>query len=313
MLYLTEDDVRRLLPMRECIPLMRKAFSALASGDAINQPRRRLVMPTRSVLHYMAGSDGRYFGAKIYATNLRHGAHFLFLLYRAEDADLLAVMEANYLGQIRTGAATALATGLLARPGSRTVGIVGSGFQARSQVEALVAGIEVESVRVWSRSAEARGRFAAECSGQLGIRIEPAGSAEEAVSGMDVLITATNSREPVLRAEWVSPGTHINAVGSNQANRREIPADLVERAGLIVVDSREQGKMESGDLLLALDPAGWNRVAELQEVVAGRRGRTNAAEITLFKSNGLAVEDVAAAGYVYERALESGTGREFHS
>ncbi|MBZ5585820.1 MAG: ornithine cyclodeaminase family protein, partial [Acidobacteriia bacterium] len=135
MLYLTEDDVLRLLPMRDCIGLMRTAFERLASGEAVNQPRRRLILPTHSVLHYMAAGDPRYFGAKIYSTHPRHGAHFLFLLYRAEDAAPLAVIEANRLGQIRTGAASGLATTLLARPGARAVGVIGSGFQARSQLD----------------------------------------------------------------------------------------------------------------------------------------------------------------------------------
>lgn len=308
MLYLTEADVVRFLSMAECIGLMRTAFERLASGEAINQPRRRLVLPSRSTLHYMTGSDGRYFGAKIYSTNPRHQPHFLFLLYRAEDAEPLAVIEANHLGQIRTGAASGFATSLLARAGSRTLAIIGSGFQARTQLTAVRAAMpSLRHVRVWSRTAEKREAFARECG------VEAAETAEQAVRGADIVVTATNSAQPVIEAGWVAPGAHINAMGSNQARRRELPAELVMGADLIVADSVEQSRMEAGDLLLALSDEDWVRVVELKDVAAGRSGRKRPEDLTIFKSNGLAVEDVIAAGWVYERALEAGAGRPGHS
>jgi alanine dehydrogenase len=303
MLFLTEAQVREALPMAECVGLMRTVFARLAGGEAINQPRRRLILPTRSALHYMAGSDGRYFGAKIYSTNPGHGAHFLFLLYRAEDAALLAILEANALGQIRTGAASGLATSLLARPGSHTLALIGSGFQAQTQLEAMLAIAPIERVGVWSRSREKREAFARQASERHGIQVEAAPTAEAAVRGADIVVTATNAAEPVIESAWVAPGTHINAMGSNQARRRELPADLVARASLIAVDSIEQSRMESGDLLLAFEEQDWQRVADLQSVVAGKCGRQNPDEITLFKSNGLAVEDVIAAGWVYEHCV----------
>ena len=304
MLYITETQVREALPMSDCLGLMRTVFTRLAAGEAINQPRRRLILPTRSTLHYMAGSDGRYFGAKIYATNPKHGAHFLFLLYRAEDAAPLAVIEANALGQIRTGAASGLAAELLARPNSRTLALIGSGYQARTQLEAMLVAVpSIERVRVWSRSAEKRQAFARESSQQFARPVDAVDTAEEAVRGADILVTATNSAEPVVEAAWVAEGSHINAMGSNQARRRELPSDLIGRAVLIAVDSIEQARMESGDLLLAFQEEDWNRVVELQDVVAGRIARRAPREITLFKSNGLAVEDVIAAGLVYERSI----------
>src|SRR4051794_5918833 len=175
MLYLTESDVLNLLPMSDCLPLMRTAFERLASGEALNQPRRRLTLPTKSTLHYMAASDGQYFGAKVYSTNPGHQPHFLFLLYRAADAELLAIIEANHLGQIRTGAASGYATQLLARPDSRTLAVIGSGFQARTQVAAIRAAMPgVDYIRVWSRSAEKREAFARECG------IDATTTAEEA-------------------------------------------------------------------------------------------------------------------------------------
>ena len=306
MLYLTEADVREFLPMKDCVGLMREVFERLASGEAINQPRRRLILPTRSVLHYMAGSDGRYFGAKIYASNPKRGAYFLFLLYRAEDAAPLATIEANALGQIRTGAASGFATQLLARPESRTLAIIGSGFQAQTQLEAMLAAMPgIDRVRVWSRSAEKREAFARSAG------VEAAATAEEAVRGADILVTATNSGEPVVEDAWIGPGMHVNAMGSNQARRRELPTALVKRAGLIAVDSLEQSHMESGDLLLAFEKEeDWRGVVELQEVAAGRAGRKDAGQITVFKSNGLAVEDVIAAGMVYERAMAAGRGSQ---
>jgi ornithine cyclodeaminase/alanine dehydrogenase-like protein (mu-crystallin family) len=306
MLLFTEQDVRNLLPMADAVALMRRVFEDLATGKAQNQPRRRLILPTGSVLHSLAGAFGGYFGTKVYSSNPRHGAYFHLLLFSAEDASPLALMAANYLGQIRTGAATGFATDLLAKPDAEQLAIIGTGFQARSQLEAVLVARPFRSVRVWSRSPEKREQFAAECSEAFGIRIEPTPTAERAVRDADVIVTATNSREPVLEADWVSPRALVNAVGSNQAKRRELPTALIERAGLIAVDSIEQARVESGDLILALDEAGWQspKLVELSELAAGRRSYDGDGPI-VFKSNGLGVEDVAVAGYVYERADKS--------
>jgi len=311
MLYLTESDVRDLLPMPDCIGLMQSAFARMAAGKAANQPRRRLILPTGSVLHYMAASDGEYYGAKIYATNPRHGAHFLFLLYRAADAEPLALLEANHLGQIRTGAASGLATRFLAREDASILAVIGSGFQARTQLEAMLAVRKIAEVRVWSRDPAKRAAFAAGSTERFGTPVRAVETAEEAVRGADIVVTATFAKEPVLAAEWVAAGAHINAMGSNQAGRREIPAEMVRRADSIVVDSIEQARMESGDLLMAFDDHDWTspRLVELQDVVSGRSpARTRPEQVTLFKSVGLAVEDVIAAGFVYQRALASGRG-----
>jgi len=311
MLYFTESDVRALLPMGEAIRLMQTVFERLARGEAINQPRRRLILPTGSVLHYMAASDGPYFGAKIYSAHARHGAHFLFLLYRSEDAQPLALMEANYLGQIRTGAVSGMATRYMARPDDDTLAIIGSGFQARSQLSAMLAERAFRWIRVWSRDAGKRNDFAAECSGAFQTKVEAVDTAEEAVGGAGIVVTATNAKDPVIEPDWIEPGTHINAMGSNQAKRRELPAELVRRADWIGVDSIEQARMESGDLLLALDEKGWkdSKLMELKDVVAGGFKR-RPTDVTIFKSNGLAVEDVICAGYVYEIGLQQGRGAE---
>lgn len=308
MLFLTESDVLQLLPMREAVRLVREAFERLRAGEAVNEARRRLRLPTRSMLHSMAASDGRYFGAKIYSTHPVHGAHFLLLLYRAEDARPLAVIEASHLGRIRTGAASAVATGVLAAADAASVGMIGAGFQARAQLEAMLAVRPIKLARVWSRSTERRAAFAAACARDFGIAVEAAASAREAVAGADIVITATNSREPVVESSLIGADAHINAIGSNQPDRRELPADLVRRAAVIVVDSLEQARAESGDLLMALEEDEWRRVVELKDVIGSPGQRPPG--ITLFKSNGLAVEDMCCAGLVYERAVERGLGRE---
>jgi alanine dehydrogenase len=290
MLYLSEEDVRELLPMRDAIGLMRDAFEALARGEAINQPRRRLILDTGATLHSMAGSYRNYFGTKFYSTHPRYGAHFYFVLYDAQTAEPLAWMEANSLGQIRTGATGGYATDLLANPEAETLGVIGTGFQARTQVEAIRAVRPIKTVRVWSRSEEKRRKFADDCSAQA------MDSAADAVRGAQIVITATNSPEPVLEAGWIAPGTMINAMGSNVATRRELPSELVRRATLVAVDSLEQAKIEAGDLLLANS---WANVVELKDV----ERHFQASEITIFKSLGIGVEDVAAGSFVYQRAL----------
>jgi len=212
------------------------------------------------------------------------------------------MLEANHLGQIRTGAASGYATRLLARADAATVGVIGSGFQARTQIAAMRIVRPIRQVKVWSRSVERRLAFARDCDAMA------VDTAEQAVRDSDIVITATNSRDPVLQDAWVSAGTHVNAMGSNQAQRRELPTALIRRADLIAVDSLEQARMESGDLLLALDPADWKtrNVVELKDV----RERPSADAITIFKSNGIAAEDVASAAYVYHRAIIEGRGEK---
>jgi alanine dehydrogenase len=300
MLYLTEADVRKLLPMNECVRLMRSTFETLRDGSAQNQPRRRLVLKTGSVLHSLAGAHGDYFGTKFYSTNPQHGAHFLFALYDAATAKPLALMEANHLGQIRTGAASGYATDLMANPRAEVLGVIGSGFQARTQVEAIRAVRQIQEVRVWSRNTEKVRKFAEE------VGATASESAEAAVRGADIVVTATNSKDPVVEAGWIARGTHINAMGSNIASRRELPTDLVRGAAVVAVDSLEQAKIEAGDLILA---DSWANVVELKDVQAGY----DPARITVFKSIGLGVEDVAAGGFIYEQARLQGIGRPLYS
>ena len=290
MIHIDEATVRRLLPMGKAIDLLDEAFRAWAAGTAGNQPRRRMMVPGGAVLHALAGFNETYFGTKIYSTHPQHGAWFHFLLYDATTGRPLALFDANWLGQIRTGAASGLATRRLAREGPAVVAVLGSGFQARSQLDAVRAVREVTRALVWSRNIEKARRFAEEMGAEV------AESADAAVMEASIVVTATSARDPLFAAASVRPGTHLNAAGSNAPGRRELPGELFARAGAIVADSVEQARIEAGDLLLGLDEAGWARVEELRD----GRTRRSAEEITVFKSIGLGLEDVAAAAWVYE-------------
>ncbi|MBK5292713.1 MAG: ornithine cyclodeaminase family protein [Acidobacteriia bacterium] len=311
MLLLREKDVLRLLSMKEAISVVREAFVGLASGAAQNHARRRLSLPSGAVLHSLAGAIGNYFGTKIYSTHPKHGAHFLVMLYDGATGRPLAIIEANHLGQIRTGAASGVATDLLAVPDADRVGVIGSGFQARTQLEAVLAVRFVQRVKVWSRDPDKRERFARQCTQDFGVQVEAASSAQQAVEDAGIVVTATFAKDPVLESAWVSSGAHINAIGSNNPQRREIPVELLERAAVVAVDSLEQARLESGDLLLAWPPETWaaRNVVELQQVAARKAGRTDRGQVTVFKSNGLGVQDVAVAASVYERAIRAGAGQ----
>jgi alanine dehydrogenase len=290
-IQLTEDDVRRSLPMPEAIGALREAFAAWKEGRAGNQVRRRMFLPGGAVLHAMAGWLDGYFGTKIYTTHPKAGAWFTFHLFDSATARPLAQFEANYLGQIRTGAASGLATDLLANPEAKVLAVLGAGFQARSQVDAVRAVRPQVEVRVWSRSAPRRESFAA----ALGARA--CDSAAEAVRGADILCTATTAREPLVEFSWLKQGAHINAIGSNNPARRELPAEVVEGAGLLVADSAEACLAEAGDLLMA--KIDWSRVVDLKDVRPG----WDPDRITVFKSVGLGLEDVAVAAHVYRKII----------
>ena len=298
MLYLTESEVAQLLPMRVCVDLTRRAFEDWRAGTAQNQARRRLTTPGGSVLHALAGACGSYFGTKIYSTNVRFGLReMLVLLFDGSTGQALAMMQAEQLGQIRTGAATGYVADLLSNPKASVVGMIGSGRQARTQLEAVRVVRSIQTARVWSRRRDGLEQFCKE------VDATPAESAEAAVRGADIVITATNAKDPVVDAAWIEPGAFVSAIGSNQGNRRELPADLLAAAGIVAVDSIEQARIEAGDLILAAD--GFARVVELKDVQASWDPR----RIAVFESLGLGLEDVAAAAYVYEQAVARNIGR----
>jgi len=317
-LLLREADVRMILTMPLAIEAVEEAFRHLADNSAVLHPRQRLHIPGQSYLHYMAAGDsgGGYMGLKIY-TSSREGLRFLLPLFDTRSGDLVALIEADYLGQMRTGAASGVATKLLANPDARTVAMIGTGSQARTQLEAVAAVRKIERVRAFGRDAQRREQFAEEMAVRLNITVRAVASAEGAVRGADIVVTSTTATEPVVFGAWLKPGAHINAIGANFPQKRELDDETVRRAGVIVVDSLQQSKQESGDLIQAFgdDAARWKNVRELAGIVAGKTagqisGRAQPEQITLFKSNGIAIEDIVVAGRVYELARTRAIGTE---
>ncbi len=311
-IYLTAEEVAQLLPMADAIEAVELAFRHLGAGGAVNRPRDRIAFGGGS-FNFMAGADQAqgYLGYKAYGGFRGHRAGMMVTLYSTENGRVLAMMAANRLGQIRTGAASGVATRLLARTGPAVLGQLGTGFQGVTQLAAVAAVRELQEVRVFSRTAERRELFAAEMRAQLGLKVQAVATAEAAVSGADIVNVITNSAKPVLRGAWLAPGTHINAAGCNVLSHREIDVETVRRADLVVADSAEQARREAGDLLPAVDRGviSWQQVRELADIVAGNVvGRTTPDEITLFESQGVALEDVTAAAVVYRRASERGLG-----
>ena len=313
-LLLKESDVRQLLTMDMAISAVEESFQRLADGTAILHSRQRLFVPGGSYLHYMAAADTRrgYMGLKIY-TSSREGLRFIVPLFNAISGELLALIEADYLGQMRTGAASGIATRLMAREDATKVGLIGTGLQARTQLLAIAQVRNIERVRVFGRDPARRANFSAGMAEQLKIPVDSVETAEAAVRETDIIVTSTTASQPVLRGQWLRPGVHINAIGANFPQKRELDGSAVFRADIIAVDSREQAKIEAGDLIQAFESntSRWDTVRELAEIAAGRTpGRAHPNDITLFKSNGIAIEDVVTASRVYEKAIEMKIGQQ---
>jgi alanine dehydrogenase len=313
-LLLSEADVKQILTMPLALEAIEDSFRRLADGSALLHSRQRLHIPGKSYLHYMAAADATsgYMGMKIY-TSAREGLRFLVLLFHVDSGELVALIEADYLGQIRTGAASGVATRLLARADAAKIAIIGTGLQSRTQLEALSLVRTITEVRAFSRHSENRERFAKEMTEQLSFPVVAVPSAQEAVRGADIVVTSTTSTDPVLDGSWLAPGTHINAIGANFPQKHELNGEAIRRCDIIVADSREQSKLESGDLIQMYgdDKRRWSSVTELAEIVAGKTpGRSTPQQITLFKSNGIAIEDIVVAGKIYELARDRGMGRQ---
>jgi alanine dehydrogenase len=312
-LLLTEADVRSLLTTPIALEIVEESLRQQGNGELILHPRRRVKLPDGALLHYMAAADTvrGYIGMKLY-TVARGTARFVVPLFRSTTGEMVALIEADALGQLRTGAASGVATKYLANANARTACIIGTGYQARTQLEAVADVRRLASVRAFGRDPERREKFCREMSERIGVAVEPMGSGEEAVKGADIVITATPATQVVLEGAWLAPGMHINAMGANWPQKRELDAAAVSRANKIVVDSIEQSKMEAGDLIQAFgeDQSRWNAVQELSQIVAGKEpGRGSGDQITLFKSNGIATWDLAAAVRVYEMAVARGMGK----
>ncbi|MDB4890355.1 MAG: Delta(1)-pyrroline-2-carboxylate reductase [Gemmatimonadetes bacterium] len=320
MRIITEAEVPGLLPMDECMDVMASALATLARGGAILPLRPLMRIPQKAGIlgmmpAYMDTPDAM--GVKVITVfNGNHGTEYdshqgVVLLFEADHGSIVAVIDASSVTAIRTAAVSGVATRLLARTDASDLCILGSGVQARTHLEAMLVARPVTRVRVWSRNASSARDFARVESKRHGIVVEAIESAQQAVDGADIICTTTSSREPVLEGEWITPGAHINAVGSSTPTARELDSAAVARAKLFV-DRRESTLNEAGDFLIpkseGLIGDGHIR-AELGEILLGtQKGRESDDEITLFKSLGLAVEDVAAAHHIYARAVERGVG-----
>ena len=312
-LFISNREVAQLLPMKACIDALEEAFIQWGRGSVANRPRTRIRL-SGGFLHYMAAAapEMGLLGLRTYTT-FTGGGQNLFLLYDDQSGRLVCLLESGLMSTIRTGAASGLATRHMARPEASTVGIIGTGGQAAAQLEAICAVRPIEQAKIFSRTSEKRQAFASSMAEQLGIEATPVDSAEECVHGVDIVVTITDSREPVLKGEWLSEGVHINAAGSNHWMRRELDNQAVERCDVIVVDDLEDAQIECGELIWVVERGNfhWDKVHQLRDVLAGRvEGRPNPSSITLFESQGLAMEDVAAARYVYQLAKERGVGQE---
>jgi ornithine cyclodeaminase len=321
VLVLSGADVRRLLTPDACARAMRDTFVALAR-DEVHQPLRMVVNPpgAKGVMaampSYRAGADGAY-ALKVvcvFHDNPAHGkdAHQgAVMLCSNETGELLALANASALTEIRTAAVSAVATEALARPDSTELAVIGAGVQARAHIRALAGVRDFKRIRVAARDLARTAEFVRTVAPSVDVPVEAVASAREAVEGADVVVTATNSAQPVLRAQWLAPGTHVNAVGSSIPAARELDSATLA-AGTLFVDRRESTVNESGDYLMALAEGaiGPDAIrAELGAVLTGADpGRTDAREITVFKSLGLAAQDLAAVAYVYRQARESGAG-----
>jgi len=306
-LILRESDVQDLIEMPDVIGAVESAMRELGEGDAQNEPRRRAFGPS-GLLNVMFASypGANVSGLKTYTVSNGH-VRFLVVLFGV-DGSLHALIESDFMGAYRTGAATAVAVKALGLPGAATVGLIGTGWQATTQALALSNVLEIEELRVYGRNEERREAFAEEQNAQLGVKTVAAVSPEAAVRGADVVVTVTTSQTPVIDADWVEPHATVAAIGSNFRNRAELPPELVERAQTVVVDQLATAQLESGDLIQAAEAGkfDWNNAVELGAVVAGRWERPDQPGITLFESHGLAIWDVAAATVVLEAARRRG-------
>jgi alanine dehydrogenase len=313
-LHISEADVRQLLTMPVAIAAVEEVSRQQAEGAVTVHPRRRFELPEHGFFHYMAALNtaSGYVAMKQY-TYVKGKLRFLVPLYSATTGDLLALIEADYMGQLRTGAASGVATKYLARKLAKSAAIIGTGGQARTQLEAMHNVRMLDAVYVYGRDPQRRRKFCDEMTERLGITVYPMESSADAVRHAEIVCTATTAAHPVLSGGDIPPGVHINAIGANHAHKQELDEAAVNKANLVFVDSLAQSRQEAGDLIIpfARQAQRWAEVHELAELVAGKTpGRANDSQITLFKSNGIASWDLAVAVKVYQLAKEKGLGRE---
>lgn len=313
-LHISEAEVREMLTMPAAIEAVEEISRKQATGEVVVHPRRRFELPGNGFFHYMAAADySAGFVAMKQYTYVGGALRFLVPLYEMASGALVALIEADYMGQLRTGAASGVATKYLARKDAQVAGIIGSGGQAKTQLEAVAAVRKLSIIRAFSRNTVKCQAFAKEMTERIGVPVQAVSSASDAVREADIVVTATTTATPVVSGADLARAVHINAIGANHAHKSELDAEAVASADVIVVDSVEQSRQEAGDLIIAFhgDEICWTGVKKLSDVVAGKTsGRTSDSEVTLFKSNGIASWDLAVAMKVYAMARERGRGRE---
>ncbi len=312
-LFLSENDVKKLLTVEMALEAVESAHRDLAMGVAIDTPRARSRLP-QTALHILQGalSAQGVIGYKAYTSN-KSGNRFLAHLFDAASGQLMAVIEADYLGMIRTGAASGVAARWLARPDATVAGVFGAGWQAEGHVRAICATLPLECVKVFSRKADKLQAFCQRMSEATGVEVVPAASAEDTVRGSDVIGTVTTAAQPLFDAAWLEAGVHINAAGSNSLIRQELSESAIRRCDLVTVDSVPTALAEAGDLLPLLEKGRIHsrQLVELGEVIVGRHGgRTSVGQVTLFESQGMAIQDLAVALRVLALARSQGLGSE---
>lgn len=310
-LFLSESDVKQLLTVEMAMAAVESAHRDLSLGQAQDTPRARSRLP-QTVLHILQGAlpAQGVLGYKAYTSN-RSGNRFLVHVFDAASGELRGVLEADYLGMIRTGAASGLAAKTLARPDCRVAGIFGAGWQAEGHVRAICAALPLEQVKVFSRKPDKLQAFCERMSAQTGVSVVPAASAEDTVRGSDLIGTVTTAAQPLFDADWLEPGVHINAAGSNALIRQELSEAALKRCDLICVDSVPTALAEAGDLLPLLEKGRLHarQLVEIGDVLIGRQaGRVSPGQMTLFESQGMAIQDLAVAVRLLAAAEAAGLG-----
>jgi ornithine cyclodeaminase/alanine dehydrogenase-like protein (mu-crystallin family) len=310
-IYLAESDIEGLIEMRPAIAVIEEAFRQMALGQAENAPRQRVRSPG-IVLHNMSASAAYLsrIGFKCYTTT-RASGKFLIGLYDGQNGSLLALMEADQIGQIRTAATTGVAIHWMTEPDITELGLFGAGWQARGQLAAAVAVRPIRVAYVYCRDHERRQRFADEMSSDLKIEVIPVDRPQEAAEELPLVITATTSRVPVLHGKWLAEQALVCAIGSNWINRAELDADVITRADHVVCDSIAACRIEAGDFSDAVDRGlfDWSRAVDLADVVGGMAVGRSRQRMSLFKSVGLAIEDLALGARLYDIARARGIGQ----
>jgi len=310
--YINEKEVAQILTMPKTVELVEAALKARAEGRAIDVPRVRARAPagTQNILQ-AAAPDLKMIGYKIYYSNPGKGSRYHVHLIDTDSGNLAAMIEASHLSMVRTGAASGVATRYMARADAATVGMIGTGKQAVGQLEAVCAVRKITSAKVYSRKTEKARDFCAAMSAKLGIKMEAVTSAAEAVCGVDIINVITKASSPVLLGEWLEPGQHINAAGSNALTRRELDEAAIKRCARVVVDSRGTARNECGDLLPLIESGklDWDALPELGELIVGHSaGRKARDEITLYESHGMGIQDIYTGHYILGIARAQGIG-----